>query len=338
MKRISFGETGTQVSQLCLGAMLMGTAVDQQDSFAILDHFLDAGGNFIDTANCYAWWMGPHKTGDDSETILGKWMQARGNRDQVFLATKVGARIQNIGTLGQEKVLKRYSDENGNIRWDRISETFENLSAKAIRQGVEASLHRLQTDYIDLYYAHIDDRRTPLAETLEELNKLVQEGKVRQIGGSNLRTWRMERARQISAQNDWASYTVRQEMFSYLRPKSGAGYVEMLDYLAANEDLTLLAYSPILKGIYNDSEKRKNHDMWPGFDNEDSAARLKALGELSTELGVTNNNLVLAWLMHQPRVIPITGFSKKEQYFENMAAVKIELTAEQMDFLNSATA
>ncbi len=336
MKTRNLGNT--QVSQICLGAMLMGTALNETDSFEVLDHFIDQGGNFIDTANCYAWWMGPNYTGDESETILGNWMQARGNRDKVFLATKVGARIMDIETIGQEEILKRYSDEKGNVRWDLIYKAFENLSPKAIRAGVENSLRRLQTDYIDLYYAHIDDRNTPLAETMGELNKLVQEGKVRQLGGSNLRTWRLERARQISARHDWANYTVRQEMFSYLRPKSGAGYDEMLDYLAANEDLTLLAYSPILKGIYNDAEKRKNHDMWPGFDTADSAARLKALGELSTELGVTNNNLVLAWMMQQPRIIPIFGFSKKEQYYENMESVKIELTAEQVEFLNNAGA
>ena len=161
--------------------------------------------------------------------------------------------------------MKRYSDENGNIRWDRISEAFENLSAKAIRKAVEDSLRRLQTDYIDLYYTHIDDRHTPMEETLEVLNELVAEGKVRQIGCSNLRPWRVERGRQISAHNRWASYSADQEMFSYLRFNSGAGYHDLLDYLAENEDLTLLAYSPILKGIYNDPEKRENHAIWPQF-------------------------------------------------------------------------
>jgi aryl-alcohol dehydrogenase-like predicted oxidoreductase len=338
VKKVAFGQSGENVSQICLGAMLMGTAISKEDSFAILDHFMEAGGNFIDTANCYAWWMGQQYTGDESETILGEWMKARGNRDQVFLATKVGARIRDIESLGQEAILKRYSDENGNVRWARISEAFENLSAQAVRKGVENSLRRLQTDYIDLYYTHIDDRATPLEETLEVLNQLVQEGKVRQIGCSNIRPWRIERARQISAQHNWASHTADQEMFSYLRPKAGAGYVDLLDYLAANEDMMLLAYSPILKGIYNDPEKRKKHHIWPEFDSDDSAARLAALSELAQELDVTNNNLVLAWLMHQPRVIPVIGFSKKEQYLENMESIKIQLSDAQMDFLNNASA
>ena len=99
MKQIDFGKTGAQVSQICLGAMLMGTAINQEDSFAILDHFMEAGGNFLDTANCYAWWMGQQYNGDESEAMLGKWMKARGNRDQVFLATKVGARIKNLKRL-----------------------------------------------------------------------------------------------------------------------------------------------------------------------------------------------------------------------------------------------
>ena len=100
----------------------------------------------------------------------------------------------------------------------------------------------------------------------------------------------------------------------------------------------LLAYSPILKGIYNDSEKRKHHYIWPQFDSDDSAARLTALNELAKELGVTHNNLVLAWLMNQPRVIRIIGFNKKEPYLENMESIKIQLTADQVDYLNSASA
>jgi aryl-alcohol dehydrogenase-like predicted oxidoreductase len=333
MKNITFGKTGERVSQICLGAMLMGTAINQEDSFAILDHFLDTGGNFIDTANCYAWWMGQQYNGDESETILGQWMKSRRNRDQVFLATKVGARINN---------LKRLHDPDGDMLWDLIPEAYEYLSPKTIRKGVEDSLRRLQTDYIDLYYAHIDDRATPLEETLAALNQLVEEGKVRQIGCSNIRTWRMERARQISARKGWASYVAVQQQYSYLRTKSsveiGDTDAELLDYLAANDDLMLLAYSPILKGIYNQKEKREAYYNWHLFDNKDSYIRLAALSELAKDFGVTNNNLVLAWLMHQPKVIPIIGFSKKEQYLENIESIKIQLTAEQMEFLNSASA
>ena len=332
MKQLPFGKTGAQVSQICLGAMLMGTAIDQEDSFAILDHFIESGGNFVDTASCYAWWMGHQYTGDESETMLGKWLRARGNRDQIFLATKVGARIKN---------LKRLHAPDGDMHWDLIPEEYEYLAPETIRAGVEDSLRRLQTDYIDLYYAHIDDRVTPLEETVAVLNQLVQEGKIRQIGCSNIRTWRMERARQISAQNDWASYVAIQQQYSYLRTKSGVEIgdvdAELLDYLTANEDLMLLAYSPILKGIYNDKEKRESHYNWHLYDNKDSSIRLAALSKLAQELGVTCNNLVLAWLLHQPRVIPIIGFSKKEQYFENMEAVKIQLSAEQMETLNSAS-
>jgi len=333
MKHIAFGNTEERVSQICLGAMLMGTAINQEDSFTILDHFADAGGNFIDSANCYAWWMGHQYNGDESETILGQWTKSRGNRDQVFLATKVGARIKN---------LRRLHGPDGDMLWDLIPEEYEYLSAKTIRKGVEDSLRRLQTDYIDLHYAHIDDRATPLEETLGALNQLVEEGKIRQIGCSNIRTWRMERARQIGAQNDWARYVAIQQQYSYLRTKSSVDIVdtdaELLDYLATNDDLMLLAYSPILKGIYNHKEKREAYYNWHMFDNKDSHVRLAALSELAKELGVTNNNLVLAWLMHQPKVIPIIGFSKKEQYLENIESINIQLTTDQMEFLDNASA
>jgi aryl-alcohol dehydrogenase-like predicted oxidoreductase len=297
-----------------------------------LDHFFEAGGNFLDTANCYAWWMGSEHSGDESETILGEWLKTRRNRDEIYLATKVGARINN---------LERVRDKDGNMLWDRVPEEYEYLSASTIHSGIEDSLRRLQTDYIDLYYTHIEDRITPQEETLETLNAMVREGKVRDIACSNIRTWRLERARQISDQSGWARYIAIQQQYSYLRPKVGAGIVdadaELLDYMKANDDLMLLAYSPILKGIYNDEKKRKAYYNWHLFDHGDTHTRLAALTELAQELGVTNNNLVLAWLLHQPRVIPIIGFSNQEQYLENMESVQIHLTAGQMNFLNSAS-
>jgi aryl-alcohol dehydrogenase-like predicted oxidoreductase len=317
--------------------MLMGTSLDKDDSFDVLDHFVDQGGNFLDTANCYAWWIGRGEfVGDESENVLGEWLKARGNRERVFLATKAGARLKNPGAI---------RDAQGNVYWDRVEADRELLAPATIRKAIEDSLRRLQTDYIDLYYAHIDDRVTPLEETLGAFDELVREGKVRAIAASNLRTWRLERARQISAAHGWAAYTAIQQQYSYFRPKAGADLGvgvnaddELLDYLRGNEDLLLLAYSPLLKGIYDDESKRKAYYGWPLFDNDDTRARLQALTAVARELGVSNNNLVLAWLMHQPRVIPILGFSRKEQYFENMKSLDIRLGAEQMQTLDRASA
>jgi aryl-alcohol dehydrogenase-like predicted oxidoreductase len=179
MERVELGRTGVFVGEVSLGCMLMGSAVDRSTSYAMLDRFVDAGGDFLDTANCYAWWVGRGEfVGDESETLLGQWMEERKNRQRVFLATKVGGRLKDV---------KRIRDEQGNVYWDRVRDEYEYLSARVIRQDVEDSLRRLQTDHIDLYYAHIDDRATPQKETLEALNHLVEEGKVRFVACSNLR-------------------------------------------------------------------------------------------------------------------------------------------------------
>jgi aryl-alcohol dehydrogenase-like predicted oxidoreductase len=339
MKKVELGKTGIYVSEVSLGCMLMGSATARAASYEMLDRFTAAGGDFLDTANCYAWWVGQGEfVGDESETLVGQWMKERQNRDRVFLATKVGARLKDV---------KRIRDERGNVYWDRVRDEYEYLSARVIRRDVEDSLRRLQTDYIDLYYAHIDDRVTPLEETLEVLNQLVQEGKVRFIASSNFRTWRLERARQISATRGWASFVAIQQQYSYLRPKPGADFGiavnaddELLDYLRSNEEVTLIAYSPLLKGIYESKQKREAYYNWPLFNSCDAEVRLEVLSKLAQELGVSNHQLVLAWLLHQqrPRVIPIVAASSVGQYEHNLAAVNIQLTAEQMALLNSATA
>jgi aryl-alcohol dehydrogenase-like predicted oxidoreductase len=331
MQMLEFGQNKTAVSQLCLGAMLLGTKVSKEDSFAVLDDFIIRGGNFIDTANCYAWWVGQQYNGHESEKLLGEWMHSRGNRDKVFLATKMGAQIRN---------LKRLHKEDGNFHFEWAEEEYEDLAPATIRKAIEESLRRLKTDYVDLYYIHRDDRDTPQEETLAVFDELVREGKVREIGCSNIRTWRLERARQISDRQGWTKFTAIQQQYSYLRPKVGLDIgdtdAELLDYLAANHDLTLLAYSPILKGIYAGKEKRESVNYWHQFNHLDSHVRLKALDAMAVEMGVTAGNLVLAWLMHQERVIPIVGFSKQEQYTENMQSLEIKLGEDQIQILNEA--
>lgn len=336
MQYVKLGNTGETVSQVCLGAMLMGTTIDPQTSMAMLDTFLEEGGSFIDTANCYAWWV-PGGMGGESEMLLGDWMKQRGNRHKIFLATKVGARLRDVSQV---------KDADGKIAWERVPQAYEYLSPAAIRAGVEDSLRRLQTDHIDLYYAHIDDPRTPIEDTLEALNRLVEDGKVRFIGCSNFRTWRLERALGISKSRGWAQYVAAQEEYSYFRPKPGTDFGigvhtddEQLDFLRANEDVALVAYSPLLKGIYDDAEKRERYYNWSIYNSDDSRARLKVLSEVAARLGVSNSQLVLAWLLHhQPRVIPIMAASGLEQYEHNMKSLEIELSDEDMAVLNAASA
>ncbi|HLF29015.1 MAG TPA: aldo/keto reductase [Anaerolineae bacterium] len=339
MEKVRLGKTSQQVSQVCLGCMLMGSTVDEVTSFAMLDRFTGEGGNFLDTANCYAWWLGAGEcVGDESETVVGRWLKHRSKRDKVFLATKAGARLKDP---------HRIRDAEGNVMWQMLPGEYEHLSPEVIRRGVEGSLRRLQTDYIDLYYAHIDDRCTALEDTLEALNQLVKEGKVRYIGCSNYRTWRLERARNISAAYGWASYVAVQQQYSYLRPKPGAQFGvmvnvddELLDYLCANEDVTLLAYSPLLKGIYDDRQKREAYYNWALFNNDDARVRLTVLSEMAREVGVTNSQLVLAWLLHhrRPPVIPIWGFRCLEQFEQGLASLAIRLTDDHLAALNRASA
>ncbi len=338
MQKVALGKTGVNVSEINLGCMLMGSALDRTTSYEMLDRFVAAGGDFLDTANCYAWWVGRGEfVGAESETLVGQWLKERKNRDRVFLATKVGARLKDV---------KRIRDGQGQVYWDQVRQEYEYLSAQVIRQAVEDSLRRLQTDHIDLYYAHIDDRVTAQEETLAALQRLVEEGKVRFIACSNFRTWRLERARQISAARGWASYVAIQQQYSYLRPKPGADFGialnaddELLDYLRCNEEVTLIAYSPLLKGIYENEQKREAYYNWPLFNSCDAEVRLETLAQLAQELGVSRHQLVLAWLLHQrPRVIPIVAASSLDQYEHNLQSLQIHLTDEQLAILNSATA
>ncbi|TXL91951.1 aldo/keto reductase [Streptomyces sp. IB2014 016-6] len=236
------GPAGPLAGALCLGAMPFGTSVDEKTSFAILDRFVEAGGNLIDTANNYAFWL-PGGTGDESETTVGRWMASRGVRDEVLISTKSGARPTVPGTG---------------------LETAEGLSAGAIREAAADSLRRLGTDRIDLYWTHIEDRSVPLEETLGALDGLVRTGRAGLVGCSNHAAWRTARARDLSRANGWAAYTCVQQRQSYLQPRfdtglpeSGHTHVtpELLDYVRSEPDLTLMAYSSLISGAYTRDDK-----------------------------------------------------------------------------------
>ncbi len=334
MKQINFGKTGETISELSLGTMLMGTTIDKKTSFKILDHYIDVGGNSIDTANSYAWWIGKEFVGGESEGLLGEWMKQKGNRNKLFLATKVGGLIKDpYHAWGAD----------GKQRWGSVECEVEGLSEGVIRKGIENSLRLLKTDYIDLYYTHIYDHKTPIEETLETLNSLVKEGKVKYIGCSNLTTKELKEAREISSKKGYAPYIALQQEYSYLHPKkdADAGYIvhadkEMFDYVTDKEDITFFAYSPLLKGIYNSEEKRKSYYNWSLFDTEESKKKLEIVDKLSKELGITGNQLILAWLRYkQPKISTMLGFSKVEQYMENIDSINITLSDEQLNVMNS---
>ena len=310
MIRVPLGDAGVEVSRLCLGTAHFGRHTGREMAFQLLNRYVEAGGSFVDTANIYGW--RGDETGQMSEMLLGEWMEARGNRDQVFVATKVGFPYTGV--------------ERG-------------LSAEQIQEECEKSLQRLRTDTIDLYYAHVDDRNTPLEETMEALNRLVQSGKVRFIGASNYLAWRLEEARWVSATRGRAAFCCIQQRHSYLRPKPGASFDpqvasndDLLDYCRVR-GMTLLAYSPLLRGAYSRAD-REFPDQYLGTDSD---ARLATLRSVATELEATPNQVVYAWMMQSdPPVIPLVAASTLEQMDENLGTLRVRLNTEQMERLNKA--
>lgn len=316
MKTVPLGNTGVEVSALCLGAMYFGTRQDETASFGLLDQYVEAGGSFIDTANIYASWEISGK-GGESEIVLGHWMKARGNRAALFLATKVG--------FGYGKIAP-------------------GLSARQIEGECEKSLKRLGVDTIDLYYMHVDDRKTPLQETLAALDRLVQAGKVRFVGASNYLAYRMERAHTLAKLNDWPHFCCLQQRYTYLQPRYGQKVVsaqeyvtdELLDYVRwRKKELTLLAYSVLLGGAYS----RTDRTIPEVYATPDNGVRLAVLRQVAQEIDSTPNQVVLAWMRHSdPPVLPLIAASTPEQMQENLDALAVQLSDDQMRRLNEASA
>ena len=311
MKTVPLGNTGVNVSTLCLGAMYFGTRQNQAESFQLLDQYFESGGTFIDTANIYAWWVDGFK-GGESETILGAWMKERRNRDQVFIASKVGFGYRDVPIT---------------------------LRADIIEQECNKSLNRLGVETIDLYYAHNDDRETPLEETLEAFLRLFDAGKVRYIGASNYLAWRLEEARWLSLFSEWPEYCCVQQRHSYIRRKHGTTFdpqvavnEDLLDYVK-NRGITLLAYSALLSGAFTRPD-RNFDSQYLGMDTDNRLAAIKAV---AAETGTTQNQVILAWMLQSdPPVLPLIAASTREQMQENLDAIEVKLTSDQMLRLDSA--
>ncbi|PZG00839.1 aldo/keto reductase [Micromonospora deserti] len=315
--------TRRQVSVLSLGAMLFGTATDEATSYAILDRYVEAGGTFIDTSDNYAFWMNGGQ-GGESEDLLGRWRRSRGVGDEIVIATKLGARPLAPGTS--------YTDNP------------EGLSAKVIRESADRSRERLGVAKLDLLYAHIEDRRVPLRETVEGFAELVAEGIVGLLGASNHRAWRVERARSLAAASGLPGYEVLQYHHSYLHRRTdlpseldpdgdpGSAGGDLLSYLRAEPRLTLVAYSPLLKGALSRADK----PLGPEYDLPSAPRRLAALRDVAAETGATVNQVVLAWLIGgEVPAIPLVGASSVAQLEESLAAVDLELTADQRHRLDA---
>ncbi len=312
MNKVRLGKSGLEVSALAMGSDLIGSKIDRAHSFRLFDFYHDKGGGFLDTANFYSSWM-PGCSGGESETTIGAWMRERKNRDEIIISSKLA--FDYPGCAG-------------------------GLSAGEIERECEKSLRRLQTDRIDLYYAHRDDRETALHETLEAFHRLVQAGKVRAIGASNLAVWRIAEANAAAWANGWTPYSVVEQRYTYLRPRHGADFgpqifisEDLKDY-ARTTGLGLIGYSVLLQGAYS---ARGDRGLPAQFAGPDSDARLAELKAVSGELGRSPNQVIIAWMRQsKPSILPIIAGSKVEQLAENIAALDLVLSHDQMERLDSA--
>ncbi|MDG4824808.1 aldo/keto reductase [Asanoa sp. WMMD1127] len=311
------------MDQLVLGAMMFGTTTDERRAFAILDRFVDAGGRWIDTANCYAFWADESGFGGQSEALLGRWLARRpGVRDRVSIATKVGCEP---------------------LEANRFPETAEGLGAQTIKTAIEGSLRRLGTDRVEMYWAHRDTRRTPVEETVAAFGELVSAGLVGRLGCSNFATWRLERSRRAAADAGVAGYTAVQQHATYLQPRPGTrptvvhrfGFLsdELVSYVESHDDMEIWSYTPLLSGAYT----RPDKPLAPEYDHPGTVRRLAALDAVAAETGTTRNHVVLAWLTGGcPAIKPIVGPSTVAQLDDAIAAMPLRLTAAQRSLLDSA--
>jgi aryl-alcohol dehydrogenase-like predicted oxidoreductase len=311
MHKTSLGNTELQVSALAMGTDVLGSKIDQETTFALLDYYFGEGGNFIDTGNFYASWL-PGCRGGESETVIGAWMKARGNRDKIVLSSKLA--FDYPGCAG-------------------------GLSALEIERECEKSLKRLQTDRLDIYYAHRDDRGVSQEETMSAFDRLVKEGKVRVLGASNVAIWRIAKANTIAKDHCLTPYAVVQQRYTYLRPRHGADFgpqivisPELKDF-ALTENVALIAYSVLLQGAYTRTER----ELPPQFAGPGSDERLTVLAGVAKEVGRSVNQVIIAWMRQsEPTILPIIAGSKIDQLRESIVALDITLTNEQMHKLDTA--
>jgi aryl-alcohol dehydrogenase-like predicted oxidoreductase len=334
MRTTELGRTGEQVSALALGCMGMGTLADEATSFATLDAYAEDGGSFLDTANAYAWFYARGTAGGQSEELLGRWLRRTGRRDTTFIATKGAG-----GVLNPDQAWA--AGEGSSPNWGVAR--FEGAGAPALRDALEGSLRRLGTDHIDLYYVHVDDRAAALEETLSTLAGFVAEGKVRHLGWSNIRTWRLERIRALCAANGWPEPVALQQQDTYLRVRARMDVSlvgeEQLDYLRDRDGaLTLVAYSPLLKGLYDVPPAQREQALAANpFAGPESLPRLEVLDAVAAEAGAQPGQVVLAWLAaRSPRTVPLIGTTKVERYRQARDAMDLKLTPEQQGRLDAA--
>jgi aryl-alcohol dehydrogenase-like predicted oxidoreductase len=301
------GPNGPRVSTIALGTMMFGTTVDEPTSFAILDRFREAGGTFLDTADCYAFWV-DGATGHESEELVGRWLASRGCRAEMVISTKLGA--QPDPALGP--------------KWPRNA---EGLSAPTVRAAAEGSLARLGTDRVEVLFSHIEDTSVTFAETLGAFGELIAQGKVAVAGVSNHPTSRIKRARAAAEALGVPGYTAVQQRHGYLRALPGAGFSspqetaddELLAMVRAGE-VSLMAYSTLLEGAL----VRADRPLPPQYQSPENERRMRALWDAAEQAGVSRTALGLAWLLYgDPAIVPVLGVSSVAQLDDGLGALEV---------------
>jgi aryl-alcohol dehydrogenase-like predicted oxidoreductase len=315
MRRL--GRSGLRVSALCLGGNTFGWTTDQKASDAVLDAYVEAGGNFIDTADVYSRWV-PGNSGGESETVLGNWMSARRNRHAVLIATKV------MGPMGPGP------NDTG-------------LSRQHIVAGLEASLRRLKTDFVDLYQAHWDDRETPLEESLRAFDDLVSQGKVRYIGASNYHAWRLTRSLWESDARGYVRYESIQPKYNLVFRDE---YERELEPLCLEQSIGVIPYSSLASGFLSGKYQRggalpttaRAGNVQKIYMHDRGFSILEAVEKVAAFANATPAQVALSWLAHRPGITaPIASATSVPQLKELVGGIELRLDEEATATLDRAS-
>lgn len=314
MKKTTINNTNLEITPINLGGNVFGWTLDEKESFALLDAFVAKGGNFIDTADMYSYWV-DGKEGGQSETILGKWMASRKNRKDIIIATKVG------GATGLHP---------------------KDTSKAYILAAAEKSLERLQTDYIDLYYTHFDDEKTPVKETLEAYDILIKSGKVKYIAASNISPDRLEESFAVASEFNLPTYVALQPHYNLVER---TGYEKDYAVIAKKYNLSVFPYwslaSGFLTGKYR-TEEDLNKSVRGGsakaYLNEKGLAVLAALDKAAAKHETSVATISLAWLLAQPQIAaPLASATNETQLQTLFDAASITLDKEDLEHLDAAS-
>jgi len=315
MQKRKLGKSGLEIAPLMFGGNVFGWTIDEATSFKLLDAFVGAGFDAIDTADVYSKWV-PGNKGGESELIIGKWMKARGNRSKVVIASKVGMEMPGLG---------------------------QGLSKAYIMARVEDSLKRLQTDYIDLYQSHVDDKATPFEETFATYETLIKQGKIRAIGASNTDAPRLAEALKVSAAKKLPRYDTLQPLYNLVER---ADFEKELQGLCVKENVAVIPFyalaSGFLSGKYRtkaDLSGRTRGSRVEKYLNDRGLRVLKALDEISARFKAKPAQVALAWLAARPSIAaPIASATNLEQIEDLFASARLKLDADAIKALDTASA